>query len=783
MRENAMKGKLPKPERTMVYLVDARNAIERNYVLRKLGPTLQDSSVTAQHCAVAMALESNPSSGELDTLQSVLANNPEADVVPVRTIWNIPGFAASKMVKFRHLIFGDPRRPGVIRAQIRMWRNKDNAEMLFGKSATIAELQQRFHERTQDSTGVDASLFAGFVIRQANLTLDMGEREWRGSRYKVPRHVAQEIDETPAFKKMLKEQSEETGLALGKVRSKAQDILKELIPLPSALFIDLRARLDNFTLTLGYQKGVVQNSEELIELSKNIRKYPTLVLFTHKTYVDGFVPNHVLYQNDMPMLHTFGGINMDIPVLGRILRGSGAIFIRRSFSNDNLYKLTLRHYIAYLMEKRFPLSWSFEGGRSRLGKLMPPRYGLLKYVLEAAHASGVENLHIYPMVTSMDLIRDVEEYAAEQTGRVKQPESLKWFIGYLRSLKEPMGRIYVDLGEPVILPTAPDVEDPLTLSRIAFDIAVHANRATPITLNALMCLCLLGAAPRALTQMELRRVLDYLTRWCQDRGIRLSDELTIAREAWVENPADRLVNYGLMMRISRGTKTVYAIEPEKHAHASYYRNSISHHFLEKATIELSLLKVIEHQADRDPVDNIELFWNEAFRLRELFKFEFFYPEKEAYQEDLVTELNRTDSKWLERIKRGGFALNRMLTRFQPLMSNAVFLPFVESYIIVLEILASLKPGEILGDSEIVDQCLEQGRIAYLLRSITSEASIAKMLFQNGVKLAANIDLTGETTEEIQQDRKSLLQEFRSLSRRMERARIELLTLAGNEFDE
>src|SRR3546814_16697346 len=79
---------------------------------------------------------------------------------------------------------------------------------------------------------------------------------------------------------------------------------------------------------------------------------------------------------------------------------------------------------------------------------MPPKYGLMKYVLDAAHATGTGDVHFVPFVTSFDLIRDVEEYAAEQTGRSKKPESLSWFLGYMKSLRAPSGRILFDNGQP-----------------------------------------------------------------------------------------------------------------------------------------------------------------------------------------------------------------------------------------------------------------------------------------------------------------------------------------------
>jgi len=94
------------------------------------------------------------------------------------------------------------------------------------------------------------------------------------------------------------------------------------------------------------------------------------------------------------------------------------------------------------MEKRFPMTWSFEGTRSRLGKLMPPKYGLLKYVLEGAHHAGSQDIHIIPVSVSYDLVRDAEEYAREQSGTPKAPESVGWMVRYLKSLARPMGRIH-----------------------------------------------------------------------------------------------------------------------------------------------------------------------------------------------------------------------------------------------------------------------------------------------------------------------------------------------------
>ena len=127
-------------------------------------------------------------------------------------------------------------------------------------------------------------------------------------------------------------------------------------------------------------------------------------------------------------------------------------------------------------------------------------------------------------------------------------------------------------------------------------------------------------------------------------------------------------------------------------------------------------------------------------------------------------------------------LKSLTNRFQPLIGHAVFLPFVESYTVVLDILCRLEKRQVIDRKTCVEEALVEGRQLYLLRRITSAASIGKILFENGFRMAASQDLTGETTDESIAARKALLRKFRALSRRMEKSRLEVLSLADKIFD-
>lgn len=757
-----------------LFIIDARNRVERGHLLDWLHGTFGQVGDDEQ---VVLALSDEKRGLDLEQLSARLdRSDGNCLVIPVRIAWRIPKFDKEKALRLRDLVFGDPRMPGALRAKLILLRNRRRAQCLLGAPATVTMLRERFAEDVGSPDADPASLFAAYVARQATLALEIEERSVRGTRYKVPRFVADSLAASPDFRAALGAIASTTGKTARDLMPEARKYMKELISTPSALFLDLRARLERFMMTQGYDKGFSYDPAELEKLRELIRTKPTVLLFTHKTYLDGITPNALFYDNDMTMLHSFGGINLDFFGIGTLFRRSGLIFIRRSFQDLPVYKVVLRHYIAYLLEKRFPMSWALEGTRSRLGKLMPPKYGILKYVIEAAHDRGIENLHIVPFVTSFDLIRDVEEYAAEQTGRAKQPESLAWFVGYLKSLREPMGRVRIDIGEPVVLPLAPDPEDRRALERIAFDASVSANDATPLTVTAVMCLVLLGTAPRGATAEELGRVTQYLVGWAKARGVRLSDELQAFDRAAIRATADTLVNSGLILRDESGSDTIYTIEPDKHAMASYYRNTIIHHFLDKTLIELALFRIEE---DR-PEDAGTAFWAEIERLRDLFKFEFFYQPRDIFRRAIEVELDRTDGQWSAHLNSGPSGWRLLINRCQPLIGHAALLPFVEAYIVVFEQLVRLRQGEALTQAECVERGLVEGRQAYLLRRISSESAIGKILFENAFKLAGNLGLAGTTDEDVATRRRAQLAELRALARRMERMRIEVLTLAERD---
>ena len=126
--------------------------------------------------------------------------------------------------------------------------------------------------------------------------------------------------------------------------------------------------------------------------TRSAQRYPVVFLPSHKSNLDHLVLQYALHENGHPPNHTAGGINMNFFPVGPLVRRSGVFFIRRTFKDNPVYKFVLRQYIDYLIEKRFSLEWYIEGGRSRSGKLLPPRFGLLAYVVDAYRRGKSEDV-------------------------------------------------------------------------------------------------------------------------------------------------------------------------------------------------------------------------------------------------------------------------------------------------------------------------------------------------------------------------------------------------------
>jgi glycerol-3-phosphate O-acyltransferase len=459
--------------------------------------------------------------------------------------------------------------------------------------------------------------------------------------------------------------------------------------------------------------------------------------------------------------------------VGPLVRRAGVFFIRRSFKDDEVYKLVLRHYVDFLIEKRFPLEWYIEGGRSRSGKLLPPRFGLLAYVVDAYRRGRGDDVALVPVSISYDQISDVGDYAAEQRGGKKQAEGFAWFVGVLRRLGRPYGGVTLRFGEPLSLAKAlgpPDPEadpDPdeqnLALQKLAFEVCVRINRVTPISPISLVCLAMLGRGDRALSKAETVEALRNLVASVKRRRLPTSAELDLETEAGVGQTLDELVLSGLLTRYDKGPEPVYAIGTGQHLAAAYYRNSVIHYFVNGAIAELSLLRA----AEDDVEDRLREFWDEAYRLRDLLKFEFFFAEKDDFRAEMLREMTLVESGWEKRLESDGDEVRVLLTGIRPYNAHRILRPFLEAYRVVADGLSACPVDEPIDQAALLRDCLTRGRQYVLQRHVKSQESVSNVLFATAIKLARNRGLWEPGTADLALRRRAFAEEIGEVIRRVD----------------
>jgi glycerol-3-phosphate O-acyltransferase len=720
-------------EAALIVLAEPASEVERTLLAR----WLRDSEVRP---SAVLALDS-------PELARSLAAAPAGTVVTAaRVAWLPRERAGERRVYWSDVLSQvNPRRPPVFWQARIMRREPDRAQMVVAEPATVAALRDRW--------GGGGS-FAHFVSRQARLALDRSERALLGYRYKVPKDVIDAIEDSPEFRAEVATLAARLELTEPEVAGRAREALDGLVASMSPIAVDL---LSGALRPLHSHAWDVQvDTAGLDRLRELNRRHALVFLPSHRSYADPLLLADVLAEHDFPRNHVLSGDNLRFWPIGPLARRAGIVFIRRSFGDDEVYKLALREYLGYLLAKRFNLEWYMEGGRSRTGKLRPPRYGLLAYVAEAVTRGRADDAYLVPVAITYDQLREVSAMAAEQGGGAKKAEGLGWLASYAKGQLARIGTVHVRFAEPLSLREAmepgghDDSPDPwrLALQKVAFEVAVRINRVTPVTATALVTLALLGVRDRALTLGQVRGVLEPLSAYLAERGLPYSGDV-LRTNAGARRVLGALAQQNVVTVYTGGEEPVYAIERGQHLVAAFYRNSAIHHFVDRAVAELVMLS--------EPADR----WEEAMRLRDQLKFEFFFPDKASYRAELCAELERLDPGW-ETVADG----RAVLERSELLVANRVLRSFLDAQLVVAERLAARLPRHPVVEKEFLDECGGVGRQMLLQGQLHGPESLSRELFASAMKLAANLDLIDPGREELARSRQAFAARLRDVVARL-----------------
>ncbi len=323
--------------------------------------------------------------------------------------------------------------------------------------------------------------------------------------------------------------------------------------------------------------------------------YEIVYMPTHRSHLDYLLVNYTVYNSGLPCPHTAAGINLNFFPMGWFLRRAGGFFIRRSFRGNRIYTAVVEEYIAYLLTQGYPLSFFPEGGRSRTGRPLPLKTGMLAMVVKSFIRNSERPIAIVPVYIGYDKVMEVKSYLAELSGGAKKKESMAQLFQARKLLQVYYGKAYLSYGEPIILdqyldkkqPAWREVKDgkPEWLSSIVNDlsllIAKHLNEAATLTPVSLIGLGLLAANHKALPLEELQVFIEKMIELHKRKPYHENVKLVKENFAEILEEAQKLKSISIYKHAAGDVAFVNDVDG---ALISYYRNNIAHIYILPALI-------------------------------------------------------------------------------------------------------------------------------------------------------------------------------------------------------
>ncbi|WP_076476250.1 glycerol-3-phosphate 1-O-acyltransferase [Williamsia sterculiae] len=690
----------------------------------------------------------------------------DTTMVPARVVWLPPVRRGERRVSVADVLaLSNPRRPPAFRQGRIKGRHPDRVRVVQGEPASLDELRTRYEQ--QSAAGQS---FTAFVARQASLTGERAERQVIGDRYKVPRLVADQISSSARFQGGAAALARELGRPAAAVAQEATDKMSTFVATQSRLMDDLFSSIFS---NLHDKTWSVSVDMKTFDQLRTINKSASLVFLpSHRSYVDPLVLSEVLRSHDFPPNLVLGGNNLSFWPVGPIAQRAGMIFIRRKFGKDAVYKFAMRSYLSFIIEKRFNLEWYIEGGRSRTGKLRKPMLGLLHYVVDAVEQLDGADAMVVPTAIVYDQLQEIGAMAKESAGGTKKPEGVGWLLKYAKAQRTYLGEARVRFGEPFSLRQA--LEDAgdgsARLEKVAFRVMDEINAATAISATSLAGFALLGASDRAYTCAEIEEILEPLLKYIDDRGLPGPDP-ALCRGLGLRSTLRVLTREEVLSRFDGGPEPVWSIASGNHAVAAYYRNGALHHFVNRSIVELGLLAATDGDFgdDLDSAEEIlEAAREEAMRLRDLLKFEFFFPAKEGYIHRLAGELDLLDPQWRDVTPTSVRTEKILREHAGALFARRTLQPFFDAQLVVADLLVHLGAEDREKEALLTD-ALGLGQQLSLQGIVKSKDSVSKELYDAAYLLADNRGLVGaEDRSGVSAGRRAWLHEVQQIRSRLAR---------------
>ena len=406
----------------------------------------------------------------------------------------------------------------------------------------------------------------------------------------------------PAVKKAIADEAKAKQISTEAARKRARQLLLEIAADYRESTLRVGDRVLGWLWNKLYHGLKIQHGKQLQELAQ--KGHEIVYVPCHRSHMDYLLLSYVIYHQGLVPPHIAAGVNLNFWPAGSIFRRGGAFFIRRSFSGDKLYSTVFREYLGQLFNKGYAVKFYPEGGRSRTGRLLAPKTGMLAMTVQTLLQGSDRPITLVPVYLGYEHVMEVNTYLSELKGSAKQKESVFGVFKAIRKLRN-YGFGYINFAEPISLNSylserVPDwkrlreystVPKPAWLGgvvdELATEVMVHINQSAALNAVNLVALVLLATRHKAMARSELEQQLALY--------LKLQQQLPYhARISLPEQSAAELVDHAIAMEKVQQSSDhfgqIIALSAEQAILLSYFRNNIIHLFMLPAILASALLR-------------------------------------------------------------------------------------------------------------------------------------------------------------------------------------------------
>jgi len=526
------------------------------------------------------------------------------------------------------ILFGTKENPGKLRRLIILFRNPGRVFVELSEPINL----KTFLEVAENQKQSDEHL--ALVLRRNLLVqINRHRQSITGPVLKTTDEMKENILTSERLQNFMEHYSGSRDIPIQTVHKKANAFLDEIAAKYNMVIIKTASVLITWILNTMFD-GVAVDEKGLSKIKSISKKGPLILIPCHKSHIDYLILSYLLYHNNMPCPHVAAGKNLSFWPMGPLFRGAGAFFIRRSFRGAILYSKVFAGYIHNLLSEGFNIEFFIEGGRSRTGKLILPKLGLLSILLNSFKNNACEDMIFSPIFIGYDRILEESSYINEIEGEKKQPESLLQVVKARKFLKKRYGRIYIQFHEPISLRELLEqygtpIEDMTSkelniLCRNLGHRMINAiNNVSVVTPHALVAAAAMNCSKKSFTYDHFLSHVETYMSYLALQKAKLADTLLIDHVHAVEHAFENYIQRKFIERITKDKEepisdSLFKINESKRPHLEYYKNNCISFFIPGAIASLAILAQDAFQFSApDLHDDYEF-------IQYFFKYEFAY---------------------------------------------------------------------------------------------------------------------------------------------------------------